>query len=253
MHGPTIAGWEVLLARYAPASPELVQRRELGNRADSKFVIPAAAAADLLGNLTGEYTVVAVGAVLVATYRTLYFDSEDLGFFHAHRRGRRVRHKVRIRHYPERGRSFLDVKTRINDVRTIKTRLERPYGDDTLSPVDLAFVHAHTGPNGCLLPQVWTDFRRVTLVGVHTNERVTFDLELCFKMGERVRSVPDVAIVEVKQAPFDRRTPAMMALRSAGWWPQSLSKYCTAIACLRPGVRLGGLGCGVRTLEEACS
>ena len=223
---------------YLPsAPPDLVARRELRCRADTKFVLPPAEAAALLPALAADYAVLAVGAGFVARYRTLYFDTAALDCFHAQRRGRRVRQKVRIRHYPDRAVTLLEVKQRLNELRTTKVSRGRAYADNELTAGDQAFVALHTGLGQDVLPQVWTEYRRVTLLGLRANERVTIDLDLAVGAGCRSRSVRAVAIVEVKQWPFSRATPVMAALRARGWRPSSVSKYCTAIALTRPDVR----------------
>ena len=242
--------WQDLLVRFLQAPPDLLARRELSRRADSKFVVPPAAAASLLPLLAENYAVLAAGDGLVASYRTLYFDTPDLDFFNAHRRGRRVRHKVRIRHYPDRRVTRLEVKTRKSDLESAKVWRDHEYGDSAMSAADQAFVESHTGGGRILVPQVWTHFRRVTLLGIRTNERVTIDFGMEVIMGTRRRSLAPIAIVEVKQWPLQRSTPVMSAVRAAGWRPAWASKYCAAIAFTRPDVRVNALLPGLRGMER---
>lgn len=248
--GPTTPEWDDLLARYALAPRELAKGRELQRRLDSKFVLPVSAAGKLLGSLADDYALLAAGPTRVASYRSLYFDTADLDLFHAHRRGRRVRQKVRIRHYSDRRVSVLEVKKRTSELLTTKVRRERPYGDNELGPDDVLFVQAHTGLRQDLLPQVWVEFRRMTLLAIHIPERVTVDFDIRITMGPRVEVLPNLAIVEVKQSPFHRRTPAMLALRADGWRPGWASKYCTAIALMHPDVRVNRLLRGLRVLAR---
>ena len=247
---PTIGEWRDLLARFSPAPPDLIVRRELSRRADAKFVVTPGAAAGLLPALAGDYAVLTAGNGLVASYRTLYFDTAGLDFLNAHRRGYRIRHKVRIRHYPDRRISLLEVKTRRSDLETAKIWREHEYGDNAMSAADQAFVEANTGIRGSVAPQVWTSFQRVTLLGNSINERVTIDFDLEVSMGERRRSLAAVAIVEVKQWPYSRSTPAMSALWAEGWRPAWASKYCTAMAFTNPDIRLNALLPGLRILER---
>lgn len=253
MGEPTYAEWEDLLARFPPAAPELVARRELRRRTDSKFVLSPADALELLRGLTGEYAVLGTGNGPLASYRTLYFDTPELGFFHAHRRGYRVRHKARIRHYPDRRLTSLEVKTRLSELQTTKFWREREYGDNALSREDQVFIGIQSGITQDVLPQVWTDFRRLTLLGVETNERLTVDLDLRVEREGRERTLAAVAIVEVKQWPYGRATPVMAALRAAGRRPGWVSKYCAAIVFTRPEVRCNELLPGLRALERAAA
>lgn len=229
--------WESLLERFVTAPTELIEARALQQRADTKFVLPVSAVPEFLRMLANDYAVLRAGTALIADYRTLYFDTDDLEFYHAHRRGRRVRHKVRLRHYPDRCVSFLEVKTRLDPLRALKSRLQRAYGDNALSGEDLDFVRRRTGLDRALAPQVWTQFSRVSLVGVDTAERVTIDCGLRASMNRPPRSLPNLAIVEVKQSRIAHRTPALLALRACGWRPGWASKYCIAIALTRPDVR----------------
>lgn len=250
---PTGADWQDLLARFPRATPELLVDRELRRRTDSKFLLSPAAASDLLQRMTGDYALLTAGGELLASYRTLYFDTPALDLFHAHRRGRRVRHKIRVRHYPDRRVTLLEIKTRRSELETSKVWRARDYGDCEFSQDDQAFVGAHTGIEHPVEPQVWTEFRRVTLLGLATPERVTLDLDLRVAMGHRARSLAGVAIVEVKQWPFRRHSPVMSALQAAGWRSGWASKYCAAIAFTRPDVPQHELQPGLRALTRGAA
>jgi hypothetical protein len=241
--------WEDSLGRFAFAPPALVAEREMQRRTESKFVMPVAAADALLPALTNDYAVLPAGTALVASYLSLYFDTADLEFFHAHRRGRRVRQKVRIRHYPDRRVSFLEVKIRMSDEGTFKMRRQRAYGDNALSSGDLAFVRAHSSVSQALLPQAWIDYRRITLLHLRSLERVTIDVDLGVTRGSCCGRLQDLAVVEVKQSRMDRCTAAMMAIRKAGWRTGWASKYCAGIAFTSPDVRAHRLLEGLRALK----
>lgn len=241
--------WEDRLGQFGRAGQSLTACRDLQRRTESKFVMPAAAAAALLPRLMDGYAVLPAGAVLVASYRSLYFDTAGLALFHAHRRGRRVRHKVRIRHYPDRRVSFLEVKRRLGEGATSKVRRERNYGDNQVGPDDLRFVRANCPIDQDLLPQAWIDYRRITLLNTGTEERVTIDFDLCLSRGSCQVSLHDAAVVEVKQARRDRGTAAMVALRRSGWRTGPASKYCAGIALTSPEVRANRLRVGLRALK----
>lgn len=243
--------WDDVLARFAEAPPALLERREMGRRTESKFAMPVRAATALLHGLPSDYAVLRAGSALVAAYRTLYFDTEDLEFFHAHRSGRRIRHKVRIRHYPDRAVSFLEIKTRLGADQSTKARRPRPYGDSELCPGDVDFIRVHAAGERALHPQAWIDFRRVTLLGLAMEERVTLDLDLRVTAAGRTESLPDLAVVEVKQPRLDRGSVAMVALGRAGWREGWASKYCLAIGLTRPEVGVSRLWPEQRGLTRA--
>lgn len=241
-----------VLAGFPRATEEMLERSSLLKRTDTKFVVPAGELDPLLERLQGHYALLWAGERQVADYRTLYFDTGELTCFHDHRRGRRARHKVRIRHYPDRECTYLEVKTKSAAEVTHKHRRRRPYGDCSLDAEARQFIEKHTGlPGTALDAQVWTNFRRVTLIGVEIDERVTIDLDL------EVATAPDapislgsLAIVEVKQSPFSARTPAMLALRAAALRPGSASKYCAGIAFTRSGLRVNRLLPTLRAMER---
>jgi hypothetical protein len=231
-----------LLRSYPKASLELLAKRALLRRTDSKFLLRERDVVQMLEELRDDYALLYSGDSPIANYRTLYFDTEDLRCFHDHRRGRRSRHKVRVRHYDEREVSYLEVKTKRSERFTIKERAKRDFGDHELTAADLQFVASHCDvPAEDLRSQVWTNFRRVTLLALESSERVTIDTGLTVRRGDVESDLEGISIVEVKQQPFCVRTPVMQALRRAGHRPTSASKYCIGTAMTRDGLRLSRL------------
>jgi len=188
----------------------------------------------------------------LATYESVYFDTPSLHCFHDHRRGRRPRHKIRIRHYPDRRVSFLEVKTKRNEAVTDKHRLAIPFGTQELAADELAFLRAHVGGLAELLrPTLTIGYRRLSLISLADHERVTIDLELGTQgSGEIARRLGHLAIVEVKQSPFCVRTPMMRALHRARVRPRALSKYIVSLALLRPDLACNRLLPALRGLER---
>ena len=218
-------------------------------RAESKFVVSEATAAAIVLALRDHFAVLPAGDALVARYRSLYFDTDDLAFFHAHRCGRRIRHKVRIRHYPDRALSVLEVKSRQAEHQTVKCRRGRDYGRNGFDADDLAFVREHCGPTGALKPQAWVAYRRVTLLGLASPERVTLDMHLDMWRTAGRGQLRSAVVIEVKQPRLDHHSVAMQLLRSAGCRPGWMSKYCTAIALTSPDVRANQLMNRMRQLK----
>lgn len=241
-----------VLARFRPAGEKILLRRQLLRRIDTKFLLPVASLETVLDRLTEDYGVLRARGHMLARYESLYFDTDQLSCFHDHRRGRRPRQKVRVRHYPDRELSFLEVKTKKNELLTIKQRLERPFGECGFDREAVAFLEKHCRLRpGSLAPQAWTNFHRLTLIGLNTNERVTLDLDLQLVRGDTQKVLRGVVVAEVKQSPFSARTPVMLAMRSVGLRPASASKYCAAIA-LTPGgpTRVNRLLPSLRAVER---
>ena len=253
--GPYREALRDVLSHFRPACAGILARRALLRRIDTKFLVPATAIETLLDQLTDSYGVLRARQEAVARYESLYFDTQELACFHDHRRGRRPRQKIRVRHYPDRQVSFLEVKTKKNDLLTIKHRLERPFGDSSLDRDAHEFLSAHCRLSpGSLRRQAWTNFHRLTLIGLHTNERVTIDLDLQLVRQDIDRTLNKLVIAEVKQSLFCARTPVMRALRGLGLRPASASKYCTAIALAsRERIRTNRLLPSLRAVERMAS
>ncbi len=238
--------------RFATASLELSRGRDLLRRVDTKFVADARQVLGLIEPMLPHYEALPVPSGNVAHYRSLYFDTPDRVCFHDHRRGRRIRHKIRIRHYPDRELSFLEVKTKRNELVTDKGRMPLRYGEEQLGPAELAFLRTRmTLPVDALQPIMRIDFQRVSLVGLADNERVTIDLGLmAHELGGARWGFDELVVIEVKQAPYSSRTPVMRAIQDAGLRERSMSKYTVATAMLNPALPRNRLLADLRAIER---
>ncbi len=238
-------------ARFATATAQLTGERELLRRVDTKYLCSRAQATALIEALLPHYAALPV-AGNIATYRSLYFDTADLRCYHDHRRGRRLRQKVRIRHYPDRMLSYLEVKTKKNEAITDKRRRPMPFREELLGPDELAYLNRIVDlPVDDLRPVMRIDFRRLSLVGLATAERVTIDTDLDVEALDGARwSAGDRVVLEIKQSPFCVRTPVMRVLHDLGLREQSMSKYTIATAFIRPELRRNRLLPDLRAIER---
>ncbi|MFT4705262.1 MAG: hypothetical protein ACI81R_002970 [Bradymonadia bacterium] len=220
------------LAPFEVCSSELLEARALQKRVDSKYMFSLHKLPALLETLSESFHIVLSDGKHSATYETLYYDTPDRALFDAHRRGRRPRHKVRVRHYAERNLCFLETKTKDRYSVTTKHRYTRDARAFDLNDADRVQVIDAIGDVGELVPAVWLDFRRVTLVGVNHLERMTFDLGVSMRADDKEAAFPDVCIAELKQARFASQSPGVQALRAFGIRPGSMSKYCIAASTL---------------------
>ncbi len=244
-------GLQAELAQFNRVGIESLQACALLRRVDSKFLVPVSALKSLLPALQENYGILPAGGNELANYQTLYFDSEDKVFFHQHRRGQRDRFKVRIRHYLDRQKSYLEVKRKTNRDLTIKSRCQRPFLSDRLNAEDIWFLREHTQLRPPQLHgQLWTDFSRITLVGLGFEERLTIDLKLSFKWGVQNYPLNKLAVIEVKQPRFSARSPAMLALRQQGLRSSGMSKYCIAQITLHPRLRSNRLQPRLRNIAR---
>jgi hypothetical protein len=246
----TEVAYEVL-SRFADVPPPLVASRALLRRIDRKYTLPAQQLDQVLGTLSHVYGVLRAGDAVAARYRTIYFDTPDLRLYHAHRRGRSERFKVRVRHHVDRGMSFVEVKHRTAFGQSVKFVLPRPFGVSSIDGEARSFIESHCPIGGHeLSPQLWVAFRRITLVGYRLDERITIDCGLEYGNDRASERWPAAAIAEVKQGRRTNSTPAVQALRGARARERSISKYCVATSRLTdtPG---NAFKPALRALEQA--
>lgn len=237
------------LQAFAAASSDLLQSRALLKRTDTKFVVAQADLERVFPALSLDYAVLHTGTELSARYRTLYFDTPDMRCFHDHRRGRRQRFKVRVRHYLDREKTYLEIKRR-GQLGTDKVRQSREFLNESLTAADWQFIDEATGGRSKgLQPELRNSFRRIMLVGLNRPERVTLDVDLCFEKAGAEAHLPNSAIVEVKQARLKNRSPILQALRAVGARPQSASKYCLGNLLLDSSLRGTRLGESLRRVQ----
>jgi hypothetical protein len=209
------------------ASSALAESRGLQHRVDRKYLIAAPSLERVLRLLQPEHLLLLASEAAWARYESVYFDSVELDFYHAHRRGRMPRHKVRIRHHLDRQLTFLEIKRKETRGRTTKFRLPLPFGQNEIEPQDRGFVEQHAACEAArLVPILTISFFRLTVLGRSVNERLTLDKDLVVVGGGRRIQVPPAVIVEVKQSQFDNRTPALRALKAVHARQTAVSKYC---------------------------
>jgi len=217
------------------ASVDLIEKRSLQERVDSKFVLALGRLPDLLIGLETAYARICQGEKVQGTYRTLYYDTEDFLCLRDHERGRRPRFKVRFRHHVDRGLSFLEVKRRCLNESTVKSRWPMPFGFEHMDKNSQDRVRQVSPlPAERLMTTLRVDFHRMTLVGIETEERVTIDTGIVFTSSSGFYQWPQLVIVEVKQVRLAQRTPIMQALRQMDAAPHAISKYCLGARLVLP-------------------
>jgi VTC domain len=238
------------LAALREVGAELLAARALLTRVDRKYLLPREALDALLFSVRDDYGVLRAGTRLAARYSTRYFDTSDLRMYDDHRRGRCPRYKVRMRHHLDRKLSFLEVKRKGTNQQTTKAILNRPFGAVELDPEGRRFIEKHCPiAAASLVSGVSIDFLRATLVGECVNERVTIDWDFDFHHVSAGARFAHAVIVEVKQARYSNRTPAIRALRALRIREQSISKYCVATAAVA-AVRSNTFKPALRAMER---
>ncbi|WP_442481870.1 polyphosphate polymerase domain-containing protein [Aeoliella sp. SH292] len=241
---------DLQLAKMTPISLDEMDAVKLMDRVDTKYLSDARHLPLLLTELADQYRVLEVGGFRRAAYTTLYFDTAGRDCYLAHHNGRSNRFKFRQRYYATSNISFFEVKQKTNRGRTIKKRVPIEAITQQLTDEAESLVLALDRRAPKLLPQMWTHFSRITLVGLAGIERVTIDLDLRFEAGDQLRQVPGAMIVEVKQARATRQSPIRQWLRKSHVSPMRVSKYCVGSAMLDPTLKRNRFKRKLRALES---
>ncbi len=241
--GPTLRALE----SFAVASQDLLAARMLLTRVEDTFIVPLQQLPDLLDAVAEHYRLSSADAREGVHYRTHYFDSPELSLLKRSRQDSATTRKIRIRQYPSRGLSFVEIKQKEPHGLTSKLRQERDdlpsdAGQGQLTSRDLRFVEAHL-PNvpSPLACHVRAEYRRHSFVSRVAEERLTIDHELRFCLpGSRGASLEDVAIVERKHIGGSEASPARDWLLANGFAPEDFGKYRAGLwlsgKLARPGI-----------------
>lgn len=239
---PPPAPLEALLRVNLPAIslPEVLAQAELQTRVDRKYIVERSAFDRMIVDLSPLLKCLTIDDRRVARYRSVYFDTDELTFFHQHLQGRRRRFKVRTRSYLDSDTSVLEVKAKGLRSVTVKERL--PWTDDAahrLAQRGDGFVAEAIGSEvyrGVLAPVLETYYRRATLVDQASQSRITCDTDLRFCRGNAdATGRPSEVLVETKSV--GGRCATDHWLQAHGVRAQSMSKYCLGVALLYPHVR----------------
>lgn len=223
---------------YAPISLSEMADVALLNRIDTKYVMTTNTLLTALSQLQNDYRVLEVDGIRLNHYQTLYFDTADFDLYYRHHAGAADRYKVRSRAYVESDLSFLEVKHKTNKKRTIKSRLQTERMQTMVSQETAVFLQHHYPYEVAeLLPILWNNFTRITLVSSHRPERLTLDMDLAFAQGQRQVALPGLAIAEVKQEGYSTRSDFIQQMRASGVRQTSFSKYCLGASALYPHLK----------------
>lgn len=216
---------------------ELNSDASLLTRKDRKYLVPLAVARRLVEE--SDVRVLEIDARRTFRYESVYFDTPDRVSYRAAAHKRRRRFKVRTRSYLDSGLCSLEVKTRERRGLTEKHRL--PYDVERRASLDseaLEFVDQfeRIAPlSRHLEPVLTTRYERTTLFEPNSMSRITIDtnLEIATADGANV-TLPAMAVVETKTS--GRPCAVDHFLWSVHQRPSKISKYCTGLAALTPGL-----------------
>ena len=203
---------------------------KLMNRTDTKFVFTQAQFEYVMNEIKDYYRVLEVNGSRLSRYKTLYYDTVGLNLYTEHHNGKLNRYKIRHRTYVESDLGFLEVKFKNNKGRTIKKRVREhdpPIAWEGTSEFFLNKTLPFTPQ--LLIPTIWVNYCRCTLVNKTEPERLTIDVDLEFIRNNITKKMEGLVIAEVKQE--KRKTsPFITMMKKHHVREGSISKYCMGIA-----------------------
>lgn len=220
------------LSRFEPISLEQMDDVRLMDRKDTKFVFRIEQLPFFLEQISKDYRVLEVASTRINRYETLYFDTGDFQLYLNHQNGKLNRYKIRFRKYVESNLSFFEIKFKNNKGRTIKERIKRDGIEYKIEGKAQELINERTPLDpGSLMPMLWVNYSRITLVNKSSRERLTMDINLSFKNGAADKYFHNLVIAEVKQ---ERSSPSpfLRIMRQYHIREGFISKYCLGILSL---------------------
>jgi hypothetical protein len=226
-----------LISSFESISLEKTDEVKLLNRMDAKFAFRAEKLPGILAQLSSSYYILEINQVRLQRYETLYFDTPELTFYLNHHNKRLNRFKVRSRKYVDSGSCYFEIKFKNNRRRTIKERNRQKGPQEEITGKQEQLLISFTNlTSGMLMPVIWVNFSRITLVSHTMMERVTIDTGLTFKNGLAECTYPGVVIAEIKQ---DRSGSSVISniLHQEHIPGSNISKYCLGMISLNDKIK----------------
>jgi hypothetical protein len=210
---------------------------KLMNRTDTKFAFSSDNLMSVLNSVKDAYRILEIEERRIATYKTLYYDTKDLNLYLNHHNGKLNRYKVRHRTYVESKLGFLEVKFKNNKGRTFKERISNTEAPNQWTKETSGFISAKTPIKAeTLMPNIWVNYKRITLVSNANDERVTIDVDLEFSNPTCNTKMDNLVVAEVKQ---DKKVVSAFSnvMRNLRIKDGFISKYCLGVALTNTNVK----------------
>lgn len=250
-----------ILQTFEPISLAQMESVKLMNRIDTKYAVPMAVLPHILEAAKADYFVQEIDGKRIATYDTMYYDTDTLDMYVRHHDRQLVRQKIRVRQYVDSDLTFLEIKRKNNKGRTKKKRISVPgfeitaetFGEGKRSMLSVEdFIAAKSRYKWSdISPHLWTKFHRITLVNKAKTERLTIDMDLVWDnivSGEK-KTFPELVIIELKRDGNmpSKMTHIMLDLRQH---PLKISKYCIGTALTTPEIKKNRFKAKIRRIEK---
>jgi len=238
------------LSGFIPISLEEMEHVKLLNRIDTKFIIHEDRLTEYLSAISNQYSLLQIGGKSIHPYETLYFDTPDFHLYQMHHNGKRNRFKLRCRKYTNTGIAFFEVKSKTNQDRTVKNRIQVANIPEMLDEPLNQYISEHTpGELQSYIPALRVYFDRLTLVNRQANERLTFDMNLRYKCNGDEKEILNIVIVEVKQEKYTL-SPLRELMRVQRQPRNYMSKYCLGLTCLHKELKMNNFKHKINILNK---
>lgn len=226
-----------ILNAFQSITLEQMDKSKLMDRTDTKFLFSSQNLLKVLVEVSNHYKILEIENGRISTYQTLYYDTSDLSLYLKHHNGKLNRYKIRHRTYVESKLGFLEVKFKNNKGRTIKVRIKKQEVPKQWAEDTSEFLSSKTPFNPTtLVPTIWINYKRITLVNNANAERVTIDTELEFVSNGFTRKMDNLVIAEVKQ---EKKADSafLAAMKKLRIREGSISKYCLGVALTNENIK----------------
>lgn len=250
-----------ILNRFEPISLSEMEGVKLMNRIDTKFVLSRSQLPAILAAAQADYFVQDIDGVRLATYDTIYYDTDSWDMYIRHHDRQLVRQKIRVRQYVDSDLTFLEVKRKNNKGRTKKKRIAingfnpsgETVGHNKKADISVADFVAEKSRYtwDAIAPHLRTAFHRITLVNRAKTERLTIDSDLVWTnlLNGARQTYADLVIVELKRD-GNQSSPMLRIMDEAHVKPLKISKYCIGSALTTPDIKRNRFKAKIRKIEK---
>jgi len=241
-----------ILKHFNTLDLQQIEAVKLLDRVETKVVFPRSKLLSVLNQMESSYDMLCIDGLSEFEYESQYFDTPEFRMYLNHQNQRSERYKVRRRKYVDSGIEFFEVKKKTNK-RTIKNRILNRSTQCSINPIENDFLQKHSPYSSkMLIPQLKSKFKRITFVDKLKNERLTIDFDLAFMQNGITITIPWMVIAEIKQDLFTIRSPFLTTIKSMGYHPVSISKYCLGTSLLNSNLKSNGIKEKIHLVQKNC-
>ncbi len=223
--------------RFESVSLKQLDSVELQNRIDTKYILTEHELLQLLEGIRENQYVLEIDQNRIFNYQTNYFDTEDFQFFKDHHNGCVNRVKVRSREYVESNLCFYEIKRKLFGTRTDKQRKKIPTIYDQVPDEDYKLIQYKRLQNRPIEKKLTNNFQRITLTNKSFTERITIDINIRFTNGKVNITLPNLAVIEVKQGKSDVFSNTIQVLKKLRVHESSFSKYAIGVSMMENNIK----------------